>query len=253
MEIEEIRRINLLHILEQGGRGYAKELSDKIECEPSYISQIKTSKKNMGSGFARDLEKACLKDKGWMDVLHHNEYSRVLLNSAGLVVDVAAPPPESNAEHYGSFEPWDSSTPLGDDEVELKFFTDVAFAAGDGHCHFNENEGPKLRFAKSTLSRAGVSPESAACVKVVGNSMEPALPEGATIGIDTANISITEGKMYAIDHDGMLRVKLLYRLPGNGLRLKSFNTAEHPDETYTADEAKHIRVLGKVFWSSVLY
>ena len=28
--------------------------------------------------------------------------------------------------------------------------------------------------------------------------------------------------MYAFDHDGQLRVKLLYRLPGGGLRIRSF-------------------------------
>lgn len=52
--------------------------------------------------------------------------------------------------------------------------------------------------------------------------------------------------MYAIDHDGQLRVKLLYRLPGSGLRLRSYNTDEHPDERYEGDYVQqHIRVIGK--------
>lgn len=59
--------------------------------------------------------------------------------------------------------------------------------------------------------------------------------------------------MYAIDHDGQLRVKLLYRIPGGGLRLRSYNDAEHPDERYDKDYVEqHIRVIGKVFWYSVL-
>ena len=152
----------------------------------------------------------------------------------------------------GEIDEWDSNTPLDEDEVELPFFMEVELAAGSGTCEVKENHGPKLRFAKSTLKRQGVDPANAACVKVAGNSMEPVLPDGSTVGIDTAKTTIVDGKMFAIDHDGMLRVKTLYRVPGGGIRLKSFNNDEFPDEVYTGDEAKHIRVIGKVFWYSVL-
>lgn len=37
---------------------------------------------------------------------------------------------------------------------------------------------------------------------------------GATIGIDRATTKIVDGEVYALEHDGMLRVKYLYRLPG---------------------------------------
>ena len=160
--------------------------------------------------------------------------------------------PESNAEIIGGIEPWGSETELSQDEVELPFFTEVSLAAGDGAIDVLENHGPKLRFAKSTLKRQNVDPANAACVKVAGNSMEPVLPDGSTIGVDTAKADIVDGKMYAIDHDGMLRVKMLYRVPGGGIRLKSFNGAEYPDEIYSKDDSKHIRIIGKVFWYSVL-
>ncbi|MCY1297396.1 HTH-type transcriptional regulator PrtR [compost metagenome] len=59
--------------------------------------------------------------------------------------------------------------------------------------------------------------------------------------------------MYAIDHAGELRVKVLYRLPGGGLRIRSYNDAEYPDERYDAEYVEHnIRIIGKVFWYSVL-
>ncbi|GGY92249.1 hypothetical protein GCM10007169_06850 [Shewanella fodinae] len=58
--------------------------------------------------------------------------------------------------------------------------------------------------------------------------------------------------MYAINHDGMLRVKLLYTLPGNGLRLRSYNQDEYPDESYNDDQVKVIIVIGRVSWYSVL-
>lgn len=162
------------------------------------------------------------------------------------------PEQEQNAEWGGAIEPWGNGTALGEDEVELPFFTEVEVSAGSGAHAVQENNGPKLRFARSTLKRSGVEPSQAACVKVRGTSMEPVLPDGATVGVDTANTSIKDGEMYAIDHDGMLRVKLTYRLPGGGIRLKSFNSEEYPDEKYDREGSQHIRVIGRVFWYSVL-
>ena len=42
--------------------------------------------------------------------------------------------------------------------------------------------------------------------------------DGSTIGVDTATTHITDGEIYALEHDGMLRVKFVYRLPGGGIR-----------------------------------
>ncbi|QQX78540.1 helix-turn-helix transcriptional regulator [Shewanella sp. KX20019] len=169
-----------------------------------------------------------------------------------LLYGIKAPKVEKNAEWAGEFEPWDNGSLLGADEVEVPFYMEVELAAGEGIAEAVEYKGPKLRFAKSTLKRQNVDTYNAACVKVSGNSMEPVLPHGSTVGIDTAAINIVDGKMYAINHDGMLRVKMLYRLPGNGLRLRSYNIDEYPDERYEADALKHIKVIGKVFWYSVL-
>lgn len=150
-------------------------------------------------------------------------------------------------------EVWDDDTPLGEDEVELPFFKEVELSAGKGSQVMLEVHGRKLRFGKRTLSRKNIDPQAAGCVPVTGNSMEPVLPDGSTVGVDTAATAVQDGKMYAIDHDGQLRVKLLYRIPGGGLRVRSYNDAEHPDERYEKDYVEnHIRVIGKVFWYSVL-
>lgn len=158
----------------------------------------------------------------------------------------------SDGSFQGEISTWDNSTPLDKDEVEVPFYTEVNLSAGNGIIADIENHGPKLRFSKSSLRSQGVEHEAVACVKVSGNSMEPVLPNGSTVGIDTANKTIIDGKMYAINHDGMLRVKLLYNLPGNGLRLRSYNQDEYPDEIYNGDQARVITVIGRVFWYSVL-
>jgi phage repressor protein C with HTH and peptisase S24 domain len=160
--------------------------------------------------------------------------------------------PTSNAEWAGPMETWDSSTPLNDDEVEIPFYMEVELAAGHGIAEVPHYNGPKLRFAKSTLRKSSVDPTNAACVRVSGNSMEPVLPNGSTVGVDTSQTDVIDGKMYAINQDGMLRVKTLYKLPGGGLRLRSYNIDEWPDERYEGEVIKQIKIIGKVFWYSVL-
>jgi phage repressor protein C with HTH and peptisase S24 domain len=159
---------------------------------------------------------------------------------------------ESNAEWHAGFDLWDGDTPLRDDEVALPFFREVELAAGNGSTFVQENGGCKLRFAKSTLKKSNVEPQHAACVTVSGNSMLPVLRNGTTVGVDTSKKNIVDGEMYAIDHDGMLRVKMLYRMPGGGIRIKSYNNDEFPDEFIQPEKMSEIKTIGWVFWWSVL-
>jgi phage repressor protein C with HTH and peptisase S24 domain len=149
-------------------------------------------------------------------------------------------------------ESWDSKTPLEEDEVEVPFYMEVELSAGNGFAIQIEHKGPKLRFSKSTLKRQGIDASHAVCVQVTGNSMEPVIPDGATVGVDTAKTNIKDGDMYAIDWDGALYIKTLYRIPGGGIRIRSFNLDEYPDENLTKEETKHVRIIGRVFWYSVL-
>lgn len=156
-------------------------------------------------------------------------------------------------EFVGRMDAWDSKTPLDEDEVELPLFREVELAAGAGQTEVIENHGAKLRFAKSTLARAGVQKENAACAFVRGNSMEPVMPDGTCVGVNTGDTAIRDGEIYAIDHGGMLRVKYLHRRPGGGLKIVSQNAGEHPVEDIPANEmAASVRIIGRVFWWSVL-
>lgn len=154
---------------------------------------------------------------------------------------------------FGTFEEWDNNTPLADDDVELPFMRDVELSAGSGSLSCEDFNGYKLRFSKNTLKQANVSIKDAVCVTAHGNSMEPVIPDGATVGIDTSSKEIRDGKVYAINHNGELRIKILFRLPGGGIRLKSYNREDWPDEEFDSDKAKeYIQVIGRMFWYSVL-
>lgn len=162
---------------------------------------------------------------------------------------------QGNAEVLGNMQVWDSKTPIGDDEVAVPFLSEIRLSAGNGFVNDLEHDnGFRLRFAKSTLRRYNVAPENAVCVAVHGNSMEPVLPDGSTVGIDCGNKTLMDGKIFAINHNGELFIKKLYRLPGGGLRVYSFNELEYPPREYTEEQVleQKITIVGRVFWYSVL-
>ncbi|MDH2420628.1 LexA family transcriptional regulator [Cobetia amphilecti] len=145
----------------------------------------------------------------------------------------------------------DGDAPLREDEVEIPYFREVEMAAGDGRTQVIENHGAYMRFSLLRLARAGVDPEQAACATVTGNSMEPAIIDGSPIGIDKSCRHIIDGKIYALDHGGMLRVKRLYRLPLNRMRVVSDNHIEYPEEVYTLGDPDAPKIIGRVFWWEV--
>lgn len=170
-----------------------------------------------------------------------------LLNGTG---DMVQPQIESNVAETGLFDLWDRNTPLNDDEVEVPLFQEIRLAAGNGFADdIMDYNNFKLRFSRATLRRQGVHYENAVCVVADGNSMEPVIPNGATVGIDTGNKTIRDGSIYAINHGGLLRIKLLYNMPNNQIKIRSYNTDEYDDEIANLDE---VSVIGKVFWYSVL-
>lgn len=150
---------------------------------------------------------------------------------------------------------WDDNTPLDDDEVEVPFLKEVELSAGSGRTVIQESSRFKLRFGKYTLRRQNVQVEHAVCVPINGNSMEPVLRSGATVGVDRSKTQVIDGDLYALNHSGQLRVKQLYRLPGGGIRLRSFNRDEHPDEEYTLEQmqALDISLIGRVFWGAMFF
>ncbi|WP_315809432.1 helix-turn-helix transcriptional regulator [Pseudomonas sp. C9-3] len=155
-------------------------------------------------------------------------------------------------EVIGLVSAWEADDPLDDDEVELPYYAEVEFAAGDGMTEVVEIAGRKLRFSKDTLKAAGVEASSAACARVKGRSMERLILDGAAIGFDTSFTHIVDGEIYAFNQDGMLRVKYLYRMPAGNVRVRSENDDEYPDEILSPEQFAEIKMLGRVFWWSTV-
>jgi len=165
------------------------------------------------------------------------------------------PEVDSNAYYIGPIDAWDDETPVADDEVAVPFLKEVELSAGSGRTVIEQSSTAKLRFGKQTLRNHSVQFDQAVCVCVHGNSMEPVMPHGSTVAVNRGETQIIDGKIYALNHDGQLRVKLLYRLPGGGIRMRSYNREEHQDEDFTAAQQQeaHISLIGRVFWGAAFF
>ncbi|SCC62145.1 XRE family transcriptional regulator [Kosakonia oryziphila] len=158
-------------------------------------------------------------------------------------------PPE---HEWGKVDAWDKHPPLPTDEVEVPFLKDIEFACGDGSVVDEDYNGFKLRFSKATLRRVGANSDGSGvlCFPAAGDSMEPFIPDGATVAINTNDKKIVDGKVYAINQDGWKRLKLLYRTGPTTVSIRSFNTEGHPPEDA---ELQNLEIIGRMFWSSTIW
>lgn len=154
---------------------------------------------------------------------------------------------DSNAKIIGTIGDWDSKTPLDEDEIEVPFYKDVRLSAGKGFSDdIDDYNSYKLRLSKSTMRRYGIDKNCTVCLTVYGDSMEPVFRDGATVAIDQADKHIRDGKIYAINHEGLLRIKMLEKLPAGQVKIRSYNS-EYKDEIVPQNE---ITILGRVWWQS---
>ncbi len=156
---------------------------------------------------------------------------------------------EQEDQVIGEFDTW-SGNDSSSDDVDVPFLKDTELAAGNGLMPNPDYNGFKLKFARSTLRRLGVEPSNAVCVSVKGDSMEPVLKDGSTVGVDTGRKTIVDGKMYAVSIRGLLKIKVLSQLSSTTVRIKSYNSSEYPDEDVNIED---IEVEGWVFWSASTY
>lgn len=215
-------------------------------CTQASIQKL-SSGKSRKSRFLPAIARALQIDVDWLDTGE----------MPGIQAESGTPyklrPKDGTPFVLGELSPWDDSTPLDEDEVALPLYKEVEIASGLGKSSVQIDEGRKVRFSSYTLRKAGIDPSNAACATNTGNSNHPLILDRATLGIDKGMTKIIDGQVYALDHDGLLRIKFLYRIPG-GLRLRSFNRDEYSDEDYSFEQVMEhrIQIIGRVFWWSTL-
>lgn len=131
----------------------------------------------------------------------------------------------------------------GEQDVLLPFHATL-------HDGFDAHPERHLRLPRAALSRVGVDEAQAICVCMPDYNMNPLLQYGAALAIDRGFTRVVEGEVYALLHNGRLRVNTLSERPNGALRLHSHDADEYPGETYSVSQAKHqnLEILGWVFW-----
>ena len=224
-----------------------EDLATLVGCSQTSIQKL-TSGKSKTSKFLPAIARVLRIDIDWL------ELGTIPATAEGSPPNYRVQPRDGTPFVLGVLSTWDDSTPLDDDEVELPLYKEVEISSGLGRSAVQVVQGRKVRFSSYTLRMAGVDLANAACATNTGNSNHPLILDRATLGIDKGMTKIIDGQIYAVDHDGLLRIKFLYRLPGGALRLRSYNREEYADEDYTFDDIleQRIQIIGRVFWWSTL-
>lgn len=108
-----------------------------------------------------------------------------------------------------------------------------------------------LRLSEEKLLSLKIQPENIVAVVINDRCMLPYLPEGTLVAIDTANKNIADGNVYCLVlKNELLKIKSLYKVPDGKIKLRSFNRHDFEDEVYNSED---IRIIGRLFWSSVYW
>lgn len=229
------RRDKILYLINNSFNGSQVKFAEAIKRSPAQVNQWVTNRRAVGDVLALHIERTLNLPSGW---LAKEEDNKIKIN-------------QSNAFHLGAPRYiYDESCPLGNDEIEVPFYTDNILSTGNGFVSDIQNfNNMKMRFSRTMLNQKGIDLRCLVCIVADNDSMEPAIPDGAIVGINTSNTQIKDGKLYAINHDGLLCIKILKRRPGNKILIQSYNFNSYPDEEV---DTGAITVIGKIFWWSVL-
>lgn len=136
-------------------------------------------------------------------------------------------------------------------ELLAEFFPVPRFAvrasAGPGAVAEDAEIKDHLMFRVDWLRRElGTDPAKLGCMDLIGDSMEPLIPSGATILFDRAVERITADGIYVVGLEDALLVKRVQRLM-DGVVLLSENP-RYPPMTLDRDQAARLEVKGRVRW-----
>lgn len=138
-------------------------------------------------------------------------------------------------------------------DVLIPYFEDLLISTGEKMQEIlkRNKQQETLRFKEGFFADFDVQEGDVIGVRLNGNNMEPKIPEGATVLINTKATKIQPGKIYLINHDGLARIVILYPMPGGALRISNTNSTEYQEEILNKDQAEgDVVVLGRAFFYS---
>ena len=217
MSLYDVRQFNLRRLISERFDGSQTRLAKAIGRSPGYISRCNSQgahRKKIGETLARDIEKKLGLEHRWLDA---NE----------------------DEQHMSAF--WHS-------HVEVPLMVETQVSEGSGVFKV-VNSLDTASVPLSVLNARQMRRSNASAAIVPGAFFSPVL-ERALILIDQSDTMHREDKLFAIDHEGILQVKYLQRLPGGRLRLKASVAVQYntPDVELEEDWPSRVRVLGRLVW-----
>jgi phage repressor protein C with HTH and peptisase S24 domain len=150
--------------------------------------------------------------------------------------------------HGGGLAVHGSATSLSNEFVLVPRY-EVSARGGNGYVIHSEQVVDHLAFKADWVRlELGSSPKNLVLISAVGESMEPTIRPGDLLLVDRGSDGVRQDAIYAISHDGELRIKRVQRLFNGTLIIKSDNPGYQPEEL-TADESLSLRIVGRVVWS----
>lgn len=161
-----------------------------------------------------------------------------------------APRAAEPAPAYPTLQPilaWEHEEDLPEGEFVLIRRLDVHLSAGGGRDQvvIDFAEKTPIAFRADWIRKKHLKPSKIAAMTASGDSMEDRIYDGDLLAVDTSQREVIDGKTYALWYEGGERVKVLFRLPGGGLRIHSRNT-KYPDIVLKPEELEHVRIIGRV-------
>ncbi|WP_283148990.1 S24 family peptidase [Silvimonas soli] len=119
-------------------------------------------------------------------------------------------------------------------------------SAGTGQIVFAVDELGQPNYCRAGWAkREGLNPADLFSIVVVGDSMMPTIPEGASVIVHKQS-QILSGKVHVICRDGECYVKRLIKQFDGSLLVRSDNQAAYKDVVIPADELDTVHLVGLV-------
>lgn len=175
-----------------------REFARALGYSPGLIGQIETAKIGISPKFVGAIQDRFGASPDWV------------LGGHG---EILLPPNSTLQARHGLIEKVDPARP---DHGDIRFHgVEYAFArrmalsisAGSGLTPIDEGEAEGVAFPVAWLRRQGINSDLAVLVSVKGDSMAPAIPDGALVLIHVAERSIASAGIYAFNLDGESYVK----------------------------------------------